>query len=573
MNTKITPWAFVSLLLCSCAAKQQPVDSPSSPTFSWDKATVYFLITDRFCNGDSTNDIQYGRCVDYGSERLNAATFHGGDYAGIIQKAKEGYFTQLGIDAVWLTDPYEQIHGWVPGSGWVHNEFPHFGYHGYYPLDYTQMDKNYGTIEEYRTLINLLHSQGIRVMSGANINDCGYPTFLDAIQQGYATVPGITTEAEAIKHNKEIDYNAWLASLYDSPEWFTRQWLREPAESSDFFKTTLYGLPDYLSEKTEPVDIPLFLQKKWQREGNENDAWTWPAMKALRQASPVSPCEQVIRFIAAWVEEFGLDGFRCDVVQYVEPERWGQLHRACNEALTRWRKNHPEDPASKWTDEVMFTGDYEDAFITRIPSLEKQGFGSMVNMMFPKDGNLDNIIGVWQQYADSMQTWQGKPWYPFSYLNNAYFRETSADNAEACATTFLLSPGAIQIFYGDEVNRPMTDAINNVDRAQAFRSDYRWDLPNPELLSHYQRLGQFRQRHAAVGKGCQQQLDAKTVLRTYLHDNVVISLEPQVGEPIPVGTLVGKLRNAYTGEVVEVTDGHIILTQPSGQVALIEPLI
>lgn len=49
-------------------------------TFDWGNATVYFVITDRFCNGDSSNDVNYGRKVDYGSERLNAATFHGGDF-------------------------------------------------------------------------------------------------------------------------------------------------------------------------------------------------------------------------------------------------------------------------------------------------------------------------------------------------------------------------------------------------------------------------------------------------------------------------------------------------------------
>ena len=82
--------------------------------FDWGNATVYFVITDRFCNGDSTNDVNYGRIVDYGSERLNAATFHGGDFKGMLKKAKEGYFSDLGIDVVWMTDVYEQIHGWMP---------------------------------------------------------------------------------------------------------------------------------------------------------------------------------------------------------------------------------------------------------------------------------------------------------------------------------------------------------------------------------------------------------------------------------------------------------------------------
>ncbi len=89
--------------------------------FEWRNATVYFVITDRFANGDTDNDVNYGRINDYGSERLNAATFHGGDFKGMTQKAREGYFTDLGIDVVWMTDVYEQIHGWMSGSGAVND--------------------------------------------------------------------------------------------------------------------------------------------------------------------------------------------------------------------------------------------------------------------------------------------------------------------------------------------------------------------------------------------------------------------------------------------------------------------
>ncbi len=174
-----------------------PSATMAESTFDWGNANVYFVITDRFANGDKDNDINYGRIVDYGSDQKNAATFHGGDFKGMLQKAREGYFKELGVDVVWMTDVYEQIHGWMSGSGAV-NDFPHYGYHGYYPLDYTQIDKNYGTVEEFRALVDTLHSQGIRVMLGANINDPGYPTLLDAVQLGFADT-GLT-EQEAAEH-------------------------------------------------------------------------------------------------------------------------------------------------------------------------------------------------------------------------------------------------------------------------------------------------------------------------------------------------------------------------------------
>lgn len=175
--------------------------------FNWGNATVYFVITDRFRNGDTSNDANYGRKNDYGSERLNAATFHGGDFKGMLQKAKEGYFKDLGVDVLWLTDVYEQIHGWMTGSGSV-NDFPHYGYHGYYPLDYTQIDKNYGTVREFRELVDELHSQGIRVMLGANINDPGYPTLLDAVQLGFADT-GLSEE-QAAEHIKSYSYDKFF---------------------------------------------------------------------------------------------------------------------------------------------------------------------------------------------------------------------------------------------------------------------------------------------------------------------------------------------------------------------------
>lgn len=193
---------FFSFLILSSHLIASAADS-----FDWKKATVYFVITDRFCNGDSLNDVNYGRKTDYGSERMNAATFHGGDFKGMLAKAREGYFSRLGVDVVWMTDVYEQIHGWMSGSGAV-NDFPHYGYHGYYPLDYTQTDKNYGTIEELRELIDTLHSQGIRVMLGANLNDPGYPTLLDAVQYGFA--PTGLTAAEAAEHRRDWSYDRFF---------------------------------------------------------------------------------------------------------------------------------------------------------------------------------------------------------------------------------------------------------------------------------------------------------------------------------------------------------------------------
>ncbi len=538
----------LSVLLGSVAAL------PSADShFNWGNATVYFVITDRFCNGDSTNDVNYGRRVDYGSERLNAATFHGGDFCGMLQKAREGYFLDLGVDVVWMTDVYEQIHGWMSGSGSV-NDFPHYGYHGYYPLDYTQTDKNFGTIAEFRELVDTLHNQGIRVMLGANLNDPGYPTLLDAVQYGFADT-GLTEE-EAADHICQWSFDKFFEKRLDWEGWYDRDWIRMPDEGWDEtnpLEATVYGMPDFKDESDQPVRIPSFLKSKWQSEGSRNDVWVNPSAVDLRKDRQWSPMQYLIAWIASWVEEFGIDGFRCDIVENVRLHRWEELNRACNAALQSWRQKHPEINASKWTDKFYMTGDYDRAGIDRKADYADAGFSSLVNFYFPKHGDLDAIVYCWQAYSDSIG--EHTDWMPFNYLNNSYNRDADMDNMIDCATTLLLAPGTAQIFYGDETGRKLSEARLNVDSNQAFRSDMDWNDIDESLLDHYRRLGQIRRSHPAIGLGRQTTIDQHTCVRSYNGDTVLIRLKPVDNSPIEVAGIFA--------------DGDVVEELYSGQQAVI----
>ena len=538
--------------------------------FDWRNATVYFVITDRFCNGDTAN-VNYGRIVDYGSEQLNAATFHGGDFKGMLNKAKEGYFTDLGIDVVWMTDVYEQIHGWMSGSGPV-NDFPHYGYHGYYPLDYTQIDKNYGTIEELRELVDTLHSQGIRVMLGANLNDPGYPTLLDAVQTGFADT-GLTEE-QAAKHRRDWSYDNFYADRLNWTGWYDRGWIRMPDENWDEnnpLEATLFGMPDFKDESESPVSIPDFLWRKWKREGKANDRWVNPSARKYRKDRKWSPMQYLIAWISSWVEEFGIDGFRCDIVENVHIGRWKELNRACNEALAKWRASHPESPASKWTDNFYMTGDFDNASIDFKPEYASAGFSSMVNFFFPKHGDLDNIVYTWQAYADSLGTHQD--WHPFSYLNNSYHRDADMSNMIDCGTSLLLTPGVAQVFYGDETGREMSDARFNVDSDQAFRSDMDWEKINYPLLRHFQRLGKIRRENPVIGAGRQRTIDVHTCLRYNANDSILIRLMPNNGQSIDVAEYFKNgetLTELYTGQRAMVDDGKISFPKYENKLAIIK---
>ena len=556
-------WSILALLTGICVKAQ------SEKEFDWKRANVYFVITDRFCDADTSNNTNYGRKTDYGSERLNAATFHGGDFKGMLKKAREGYFTDLGIDVVWMTDVYEQIHGWMSGSGSV-NDFPHYGYHGYYPLDYTQTDKNYGTVAELRELIDTLHSQDIRVMLGANLNDPGYPTLLDAIHYGFADT-GMDAK-QAAEHIKDWSYDDFFAGRLGWNGWYDRQWIRMPDElwdESDPLEATLYGMPDYKDENTSVVTIPDFLKHKWATEGDMNDAWVNPSARNLRIDREWSPLQYVISWIASWVEELGIDGFRCDIVENVNLFRWKELYLACNEALDRWREKHRGEPGAAWADNFYMTGDFEGASIDYKPGYADAGFSSMVNFFFPKHGDLDGIVYVWQAYSDSVQVHDG--WHPFSYLNNSYHRDADSLNMIDCATTLLLAPGAVQIFYGDETGRGLSDAQYNVDSNQAFRSDMNWDNIDGKLLRHFQKLGRIRKSNPVIGAGKQITIDTHTCLRYDDRDKLLICLKPENGRNIsvkgifPDGKIVTEL---YTGQKTRVNEGFVCFPGYENNVAI-----
>ena len=139
-------------------------NSTNENVFPWEAANIYFLLTDRFNNSDTTNDLMYDRKGDAAKLR----GYMGGDLKGVTQKIEEGYFTDLGINAIWMTPIVENIHGDTDeGTG------KSYGFHGYWAKDWTAIDANLGTREDLKQLVDTAHSKGIRVDLDAVINHTG----------------------------------------------------------------------------------------------------------------------------------------------------------------------------------------------------------------------------------------------------------------------------------------------------------------------------------------------------------------------------------------------------------------
>lgn len=125
--------------------------------FQWRDAILYQIMVDRFVDGDPTNT----RRVEHDSVAVRA-NYHGGDLAGILQKLREGYFTNLGVNTLWLSPV-------IQNTDRAHREYPpphrfYTAYHGYWPTHPERVDERFGSMELLRTLVQEAEARGIRVL-------------------------------------------------------------------------------------------------------------------------------------------------------------------------------------------------------------------------------------------------------------------------------------------------------------------------------------------------------------------------------------------------------------------------
>lgn len=165
--------------------------------FDWDEAVVYFMMTDRFFDGNESNNTASGADT-YGD---NPGLYHGGDFAGVT--AKLDYLQNLGVNTIWITPIVENIKG-VAVTDEGSKDVPYnAAYHGYWASDFTKLNPTLGTTEEFETMISEAHSRGMRIMVDIVVNHAGYgteSTFADMLRD---------------KSVSEGDIKSWQSGLPD----------------------------------------------------------------------------------------------------------------------------------------------------------------------------------------------------------------------------------------------------------------------------------------------------------------------------------------------------------------------
>ena len=535
----ICPAILLLLLFNGCKEKENLNLESSNTPFVWENANMYFLLTDRFNNGDKTNDINFNRT----KETAVLRGFKGGDFAGVTQKINEGYFTKLGINALWFSPVVEQIHGATnEGTGNT------YGFHGYWTKDWTAIEPNFGTEAALRTLVETAHANGIRIVMDVVLNHTGPVTEKDEVwpEDWVRTSPACT---------------------YDSYENTTAC-------------TLVKNLPDILTESNEEVSLPNFLLEKWKNEGRLKEELASLDDYFSRTGYPRTPQAYIVKWLTDYVKDFGIDGFRVDTVKHASETAWDMLYTESSFAFDTWKKNNPEKVLDQNSFYMMgevynygISGGRSYDFGNKKVDYYAHGFHSLINFELKDDAD--------KSYAEIFKKYDS--------LLNGPFREksvlnylTSHDDGQPydklrekgfrAANVLLLTPGGSQIYYGDETNRNLI--VQGTEGDATLRSFMNWEEidTQKELLRHWQMLGQFKGNHIAVGAGKHKDISttpyvfSREYLRNKLEDKVIIGLDlPEGKKDISVGSIFKNgqaLKDTYSGNTTEVINGKVSLDTP-----------
>lgn len=179
-------------------------------------------------------------------------------------------------------------------------------------------------------------------------------------------------------------------------------------------------------------------------------------------------------------------------------DAWKDLKTEAVSALKEWRENNPDAPGAKWTDDFWMTGECWGHGMSKSPYHTDGGFDSMINFGFTKNGTPSTMGKAYKDYAAINDD---PEWNTLSYINSHDDNEgakctwnISTKQMKDNGTCLLLSPGGVQIYYGNEINRGLgweKFFTGNDYLDQRFRTDMDWTNYDKDCLAHWQKVGQF----------------------------------------------------------------------------------
>lgn len=336
MNKYLACVLFLFICLQSACARSEVVRP-------WNEDIIYFVMTDRFFDGDPSNNRPAGSDPAlHDPEQEHIDLYHGGDFRGLELALESGYFNELGVTAIWITPPVRNV--W--NSSYDLHDAPKTGYHGYWTQDFLDIDPHLvsarsldgtrtypdnrdGRMRHYKDLVALAHSKGIKIVQDIVCNHAGPVFYYDANDNGSFDYD---QKAEWIQ-----PYNA--SGRYENADWAEKpKWnlaRSEPSKSQEILgvyvpqKGSLSALSSYGRKGMSAGSLGA-------RDGEEVkcDFFSLRDFNTAPDSDHFDALvDDFVELYAFYIETIGVDGFRIDTVKHVHHEFWDAFTQRLRERL------------------------------------------------------------------------------------------------------------------------------------------------------------------------------------------------------------------------------------------------
>ncbi len=304
--------SLAAVLLASTPGFAQQPETDSFRERGVEDEVIYFVLPDRFANGDTTNDL--GGYADdplvSGFDPSHKGFYHGGDLKGLTEKLD--YIQGMGVTAIWFAPIFKNkpVQG-DPGNPGSFSS----GYHGYWVTDFTQVDPHFGTNDEFAAFVAAAHARGMKV-------------YMDIIANHTADVIRFAEDTYDYRSKGEYPYstrggvdgeriNQGFDPADPSPENWAK--LTDPA----------FAYTPVVPEAERDVKVPAWLNDPIYYHNRGDTFWIGESavdgdFVGLDDLFTEHPrvVAGMIDIFGNWIDQYGIDGFRIDTAKHVNPEFW-----------------------------------------------------------------------------------------------------------------------------------------------------------------------------------------------------------------------------------------------------------
>jgi neopullulanase len=308
MKTKLLA-SLIALMLATPAAAQSYRDRLP------EDEVIYFVLPDRFANGDVKNDMGgiKGDRMKHGFDPTHKGFYQGGDLKGLTQKLD--YIQSMGVTAIWFAPVFKNKA--VQGGAGQESA----GYHGYWVTDFTSIDPHFGTNAEFKAFIDAAHGRGMKVYMDIITNHSA-----DVIS--YKECP---TSSCSYRSRADYPYSRRAADGSAINSGFAGDSVQTPenfAKLTDF----TYAYTPVVADAEKNVKVPAWLNDvRWYHNrgdttfrGENSTMGDFVGLDDLYTENP-RVVDGFIEIYGDWIDRFGIDGFRIDTAKHVNPEFWAKF--------------------------------------------------------------------------------------------------------------------------------------------------------------------------------------------------------------------------------------------------------